>query len=572
MKKLTYTLLIVIFMGYSIGLKAQKIEAEKTHVLSKDAAKGELFHFDYNKDEQTYLLAFKREVKSGAVCEFYKFDKDFNLISNETLKVDESKDKYSEAYQEDYNPDSEANWSDPKVLRVEANLGGQIVMNKGHLSRRWVTDWEDKGSYRYYHSYWRFDFNSEEKIKPKFDGVINIPEDAPKFVQNMAKKAGEKLLYVGHITDEPTVQITTGRRSYIYPSLSERNGGYSNASGDVLIIGRSDQMNFDEGNMTKRPMYTTYVGLKYKAEDLSVLNSSTAYADCNALEIYKRALWDGSFVIIVAPSKYASNDKTKPEDYRYIRFAKDGSLIDNIAFESKGGPWKVYGAALGGDNDVYVWGGTSSKKKGNYHPASNGMDVKQQDVLQYMKIKDNNIAYFNTVSIDDVNAKMIQPEGQKKAAGWSGKDFMFWEDPIITDNATIIIPGNPIDKSAFHYFQINPDGEFAGQYVMNFEQKAVEGANIVHIVYKVPETEKYTCMLMEVEKSVEGKEYRYPRVATLDLKNTKLTTLQDVGYGKEKYYLNDGYPITYIENGKKVTFLSFDAKNKNIYLGRVNFE
>ena len=571
-----YTILFTLLFAINVGYP-QTIEAEKVHPLSKDAVKGELFHFDYNKEDQTYLLAFKRELKgkASAVCEFYKFDNNFNLISNETVKLEEAKNKYDEAFNEGYDPDEEQGWNDPKVLRVEPNLGGQIVLKKGYMTREWKTNWEEKGNYRYYYSYWKYDFHEEETIKPKFEGVISIPEDAPAFVKKMAENAGKKLTYVGHITDEPKVDITTGRRSYIYPSLTAKTSDYSSAIGDVLIIGKSDQINYDEGSMTKKPIYSTYVGLKYSAEDLSLKNSSTVFAGYSSTQLYTRALPDGSFMMICAPSPYTQKEGVDPNDYIYIRFSKDGDVIDNIHFNSNGGPWNVYGAFLGGDNDVYVWGGASMKKNGKFYMKAVGASptgkVKTEDNFQIMKVKDNKIAYLTSTPIDEVNKKIVQPEGQKKAQPWEGEEFYPWADPLITADGTLIIPGNPADKSAFHYFQINSDGEFAAQYIMNFEQKPVEGTNIIHIFYQIPGSDKYTCIIMEVEKLENGKEYRYPKIATFDLKNKTVSAFTNVGYNKkEQYYLDAGYPMTYLEDGKKITFLSFDGKGKNVYLGRIN--
>jgi len=135
-------LLLLVVLLIPIIVNAQTLEVENTHPLSKDAKKGELYHFSFNEDTQEYLLIYSREKKKKTIYEIYKLDYDFNLLENETIEgTTETREKYTSAFPTYV---AEEEWDNPGVLRVENNWGGSIVLRKGYLTRKWATATEYK--------------------------------------------------------------------------------------------------------------------------------------------------------------------------------------------------------------------------------------------------------------------------------------------------------------------------------------------------------------------------------------------------------------------------------------------
>ena len=151
-------------------VNAQTLEIENTHPISKDAKKGELYHFSFIEETQEYLLIYSREKKKKTIYEIYKFDYDFNLLTNETIEgTVETREKYASAFP---TYEKEEKWDNPKVLRVENNWGGSIVLRKGYLTKKWATATEYKGDYKYTTRYMKYKFNEEEKLSPIYEGEL----------------------------------------------------------------------------------------------------------------------------------------------------------------------------------------------------------------------------------------------------------------------------------------------------------------------------------------------------------------------------------------------------------------
>ena len=354
----TRLMLLLAVVLIPLIINAQTLEVENTHPISKDAKKGELYHFSFIEDTQEYLLIYSREKKKKTIYEIYKFDYDFNLLTNETIEgTKETREKYTDAFPEYV---AEGDWNNPGVLRVENNWGGNIVLRKGYLTRKWATRVEYKGDYKYTTRYMKYTFHEEEKITPKYEGELAkelINEKLPKFFKKLAIKAAKILTLVDYITDEPAVEITTGVQGFKYKTLWQRTRDYASAKGDVVVIASNTQS--DE---KYKQAYIKYVVLKYSSTDLSLLKSNEFTFDYPTFPLFKQHLSDGSMGFIFAPAFFSSktgqvfkNRDPNLLSYHYVRISKDAEIIDNIDFESKGGPCKITSISLSADDDVYIF-------------------------------------------------------------------------------------------------------------------------------------------------------------------------------------------------------------------------
>jgi len=543
------------------SLSAQTLEKETSQELSKDARKGELFNFAYDEGNQVYTLVFKREKKKEDIYEVYQFDYDLKMINNETMDVTKAKEKYADAVILDSAPDE--GWSDPMVVRVDPNWGGQIVLRQGTLSREWAKSVEEKGNYRYTTWYWKYTFNEQKNEKPKFEGLVDVPEGAPDWVIKMAQNSSEQVKLITYATDEPSVEITTGKQNFVYGSVWARQRDYASASGDILIVGRSDQMDFD----TKAPK-TIYLSMKYSAEDLSQKHYETFTLGYEQNTLFKQQLGDGSIVLVFSPASYPGlkNKDPNPSNWTYVRVGYDAVVQEQINFDCKGGWWEVNSATLTDDGSVLLYGLASTKKKDKYYT---GNPIAKYDNVQAVKITDGAVSWVSTVDLATVKGKMRTPKGQKKSKPWAGSDMALDGQFTVTSSGDLIFTGQAADHSALYGFHFDPAGAFKAHYVFGTSIQNKE-YGIDHAMFENLDKKTLTCYMGELENVEDGRALKVPRMATIDIASTEVSAIQTFGFGKKgEYYLDDVYPFTFIDELSKVVLFSRDKKDSEIWLGRV---
>jgi len=559
MKK-TFLVCICVFLMVSTTVFAQVLEKDNIQELSKDARKGELLNFSFNDETKEYTLVFGREMKKTNVYEVYLFDNDFKLLKNETLDQDQAKVKYS--YVLDFNAPSDV-WSDPKVVRVEPNLGGQIVLKQGTLSREWTKSVEEKGNYQYTTWYWKYNFNEMQRVTPKFEGLVDIPEGAPKFVINMAKKAGEKVILLAYATDEPAVNITTGKQNFVYGSIWARSKNYAEASGDILIIGRSDQMDFD----TKQPKQV-FLSMSYSAEDLSQKHYETFELGYPVNLVYNQILADGSLAMVFAPfsAPGMKNKDPNPMNWHYVRIASDATVKDNFSFESKGW-WAISNIILTNDDDILIYGTGLEKKKDKYFTPGIGMIA--VDNIQLMKVSNGKVAYIANADLKMIAAKMKSPKNQKKAKPFNGKEMFLTGNYALSSTRDLVFSGEAADHQTLYAFHFDPSGALKAHYVVGMEMQSKEHG-IDHTLFENCDKKTVTFFISELEKIDNGRALKVPRIAAIDLEKATISDIETYGFGKKgKFYLDDTFPFTFIDEGNRVVFFSRDDKDSNVWMGRV---
>ncbi len=559
--------LIVVFLVIAVlvpPVEAQVLEREVTQGLSKDAQKGELFNFAFDETNQQLTLVFKREKKKKVIYEIYQFDRNLKLIKNETLEEAVAQKEYPQAANVAAAPVDP--WNDPTVIRVDPSMSGQIVLRQGNLTREWTTQVEDRGNYRYTTNYWKYDFQETQRVKPKFEGLVDIPEGAPGWVIKMAQNAGEKVVLLTYATDEPVVEVTTGRQSLVYGSIWARTRDYSSASGDILIVGRSDQMDYD----TKVPKQV-FLLMKFSATDLSEIHRETFTFDYNIQLVFNKVLDDGTMALVFAPDSYPGlkNKNPNPCAWEYIRVSKDATIIDRIPFESVGGWWAINDAVLGKDGAVYLYGGALAKKKNKHY--STATPLSEFDNMQVIKIAASQVAYTASATLDEMEKKLAVPGNQKKTKAFNGKELTLNQISVLTSSGDLIFSGQATDQSALYSFHFGPTGAFAGQYVINTVNQSKEHG-FDHFMFENPDGATATLYLGELEGIDNGRALKIPRMATIDIAAAKISDINTYGFDKKgEYYLDDVFPFTFIDNGERVILFSRDGKDSEIWLGCLKF-
>ena len=571
-KKLFYLFGISLFLiaGFS-NLNAQKLEAEKTHELSKDAKKGYLGLFDYNESAKEYTMVFVREKNKKTIYETYKFDYDFNLISQnpEELSLVAASKKYNFiAYDEDP-------WTNPSVVRVEPNMMGQIVLRKGTISRRWVKPSSyTVGSYIVStYGYWKYDFIEEKKIKPKIEVEIDFVPGTPKMVKNMALKSAEKVFMVAYMTDEPSVNVQTGKRHF-YPRSGEtvyfkKASDYTAASGDIVIVGR-------QFCALNKAYWNRFTALKYSAKDLTQKNETLIDFEFGTDTIYKQILPDQTIALILAPlpAVYVKPGKPNPNtlSFTYLRIDSDANLKERIEFESPSSLWKINNIELLPNGDIYIFGQASMAKNSKYYKQL-ANDTKF-DNFQLMKISNGKLDFLTTTSIEEFEKKLQLPPNMKKIKSYEGKKFKVGL-MTISSSGDIFVSGQ--EKSGNNYGNINlfhfdTKGKLKAQYgykLVETSKEATSGPTI-HAEFENPDNKTFTWIVYEINGSTDAKLLIYPRVATIDLEKATVSDFVAYGYDKKQaFYVDNSRPIVLIDNDEKAVFFGADKKDKILWFLRV---
>lgn len=563
MRRVLFLFLSILFFVPFV-IQAQFLESENVQELSKDARKGELMNFWYNPDTRNFVLVFAREKGKTIINEIYQFDYDLKLIKQETLDQTVAKNQYPEALQTEKEPTEK--WKNPKVVRTDPAITGQIVLAQGILTREWAKSVEDKGSYRYTTWYWKYNFNEQKRVTPKFEGLVPLPEGAPAFVIKMAQKAGEKIVQLAVSTDEPSMEVATGRQNFVYPSLWARKRDYAAASGDILIVGRSDQMDYK----TKEPQQV-FVLLKFSAEDLSQKHSENFTLGHVQDLAFKQVLSDGSMVLLFTPmgGPGMKNKDPNPANWHYVRVSKDAELMEKIPFESKGGLWVVQNAVLNNNNEVILYGAAVEKKKDKYFNMAGGVAQSSFDNIQIMKIANGAVGYLTSVNLRDLATKIKKPGNQKKADSYAGTNFQMSSICTQTTSGDFIFSGQTADHAALHLFHFGPNGEFKGQYVVAVENQVKEQP-LDYTIFETPDKQSLCVYLAELIAVEKGRQLKVPHMALLDIGGATIANVNVYGFDKKgEYFLDDMYPVTLIDDGTKIVFFSRDRKDANIWLGRV---
>jgi len=585
-KSIICSLVAVIFICLNSGGQTQ--ETEKSFKLSKDAKKGTLGSFKYDDTNKQYTLVFVRDLKKETIYETMKFDYDFNQISDnsESLALIDANKKY------DFVGYDEEKWKDPLVVRVDAQAWGKgnVALRKGTISREWVNPSSTSTTSTSGNlvttttttvsGYWKYNFNETEKFTPKIEMSISnlISPKAPGFVRKMIENQAKKIYLVGYMTDEPSMEIQTGRKfffphafatAYISPKKA-----YSAASGDIVVVGK--QVVAWDTNYISR-----FVALKYSAADFSEKNRNMIEFKYGSDVIYEQELSDHTIALFFAPLPKSHVKPGKPNPnpraFTFMRIDKDANVKERIEFESPSSKWIIKTIELTDNGDLFIYGPASQKKNDDYYEEQYRPKL---DNFQFMKISGGKIAFTTTTKIDEFEKKMQTPPNMKKIDSYDGKDFEYGS-MVFASTGDIFINGQEAESGPkgngtkygnIYLFQFGPDGILKAQYGYKKVESGKESESIATInsEFENPDNKTFTWLIYEIEGSSDTKALIYPRIATIDLAKAAVSDFQQYGYNKkEEFYVDNSRPILFIDNNQKAVFFGSDKKNKEIWFGRV---
>ena len=401
-------------------------------------------------------------------------------------------------------------------------------------------------------------------MKPQYDPEFEFPKGTPKFAKKIVTNLASKVAPLCYMTDEPATAITTGSKSKLsvlaQMSAGFRNYKFSEASGDIVVAGMQ-QFPFEDEWIAKIML------LKYSADDLSLMKKNVVELEYANYCFFNKALADGTMVLLLMPQKMQKGEPDpNPLNFMYMRVNSDAEVVAQTKFQSPSRQWNVTDALLANDGAVYFYGIAETKRNDKYDIETR---LTKGDNVQVVKFKDGNADYIASLNVDKLADILKKPGNQKKADAYNGKNMsMDVGTSLVAPSGDLIFSGQSDDHDAMYYFHLSPEGEFKAHYVINTEQKHKEHA-IDHAIFMNANGQTATLFVAELEDIKDERALKYPRLATIDIAAADISNMTTYGYSKkEKYYLDDVYPTTFIADDR-VVFFSRDAKDKEIWLGRV---
>lgn len=523
MKQFFYSFLtIILALTVSQGSYAQTLDAENTYTITGKAKRGALGDVTYDAEKGTYALTYvTKSTDKKAKFQIYTFDSNFNFINMEEdeIEFEKAKTKYKWfTYQgELYTTEG---------LYVEPNLMGTLVLKKKRITYKY--DWFLLGYYK--------EVDILEKVKPKTDD-------------------GKKYYYYGHAEDDVT--------------------------GEVLILcGIKDNIN---KNADPYRQNKDFVVLKYN-QDVDLVGETSfsfnypmAYAFSRSIDNQEGGV--GGMSVVFAPMGGPGMNKVADPNiynFAYVRVDAGPQVIDNIAFESYAPYWQINEMVVDYTNDdVYLFGPSAAGKDKYYNQLIAETKFK---AVQLLKISDHKVAYFTETNLDEFDAKLKKPAGQKKTPSYAGKKFRI-ANYDIASNGDFFVAGQNFDPSnegpkfndilGFHFdskgvlkAQYSVDTKESNKYAKSFgtEQFFIENAG---------GDKMYWCQLEIVGVAMaKGKLLSYPSIGHITLNDGNISPFTAYG-GEEDYYLDPTFPFLETDKGNTIVFFGSDKGGKEIWFARV---
>lgn len=532
MKKLIHFSIVLLLLAQSTFSSAQSVEVEKTYELTGKSKRGALANVEYDAAKGTYTLYYvTKSTEKKAKFEIYVFDKDFNFVNmtEDEIEFEKVKTKYTwfKYKGEQYVVEG---------LFVEPNLTGTLVLKKKRISYSY--DWLFLG--------YRKKVEVLEKVKPK-------SED------------GKVYQYHTHFEDDRdgTVYILVGEKDKI-----GKNADYNKPFTKLHVLKFNKDIDL-EGDIA--------IDFQYPQHIVSAKTLPHYYEDDADNASFK------DFTYVFAPLGFKGfNVDPSKTAFTYVRISNDMKVVDRINFESPSPGWKidelVYDAAK---NDVYYFGPSAEGKDKYWQEAIN---VKKYQAVQLMKISNHKLDYITSTNLEEFEAKLMTPPGQKKSPAYQGKKFKVI-NYYIASNGDFIVNGQnfvPNDKTGPQYtdvlsFHFSSKGVLKAQYGIDTKetndiakangapQDLIESGSLKSMYWFVREIDGANSA---------GRLLTYVRACTINLENGGLSEMRSFGTVNEKptYFLDPNFPYLETEKGGKVVFFGSDKKGKNIWFCRVKLD
>jgi len=401
MKKLITTCLICT--GIITSVSAQNFALEKAVELTgKSKNKGYLGNVVVDDTKQQFDMVFVTKDNNKKVeYEVYQFDYDFNLINNfkEADRKVRSRSK-NKTYKGDY-------WEVTGVT-ASSNMTGKLVLRKTLYTYSW--------------NWWKGGYEINSKL---------LDKEKPKEIAGDGDDKKRKLFYTAHkdLTDK----------------------------GELLVCAL-----VNKGNMVMYKEASREYLLMHIDKDLNTIKKTPINFNHPQALLYSGILSEtDEWVMIFANYGGQGMGKVQADDptqLTYIKIDDTGKIIEKFNFNTKCNEWAIFDAYAVG-KDVYLYGaGNINKPEKNFTKspycitadAAPGVGTPEQrmqtiegmkfDYLQVVKLSGGKATFVSAVSMDDINAKGIKPDSQKKLREFDGKKFIL-NGLTVTTNGDVLISG-----------------------------------------------------------------------------------------------------------------------------------
>ncbi len=435
MKKPRILLLVVMNFFFLFSLIAQelKISQESSTELTKTSKSGR-YAGTYLKDGKLRVLYLTSSKDDGVQLEQYDFDQslNFNEVSDRFVTPDDATNEFVW-----YMPWSKVQKVAPdsqKFLQAAAAFGGGMKIKLGYMQKNY-----------YLNIYKEMSFVEEKALKPKTGDIWRIQPSGYKstskigalstdagFYKNLKKygnpliaPANSPLLAAGVITEKVKMK-----------------GPWTSSSNRVVILAL-DGNNFDASkyNIYPLPYSAMNLGSGLGQDD----NLCSLFAPLNApttVSSLKHFLW-----------------KDRKNHFTLMRFSDNYELVDSVTFISDL-QWGIFNV-FNSQESTFITGLGKASFEGWARNAY-GITLKKVEDIQITKIKDGALVYSKVYSVDELEDKMVVPNGEKVKNNFAPPHKEYFKEIISLANGDALA----LAQSGYgtYALQISPTGDLKAYY------------------------------------------------------------------------------------------------------------
>ncbi|HNF48816.1 MAG TPA: hypothetical protein PKO18_06710 [Chitinophagales bacterium] len=505
-------LVLGLFWLFFINAFAELNILEKSYDITRKARKGYLGAVETNKEKNTFdLIYILKSNNRKIITETYTYDKDLNLVN--TVKDEQDVEKVRSRYKwfryrgEEYSVNS---------IYVRSNAKGEMIFRQKTILYKW--------------SWWRGGYAKKIKLGDK--------------IKPVDEESGARYMF--------------------------RGGYYENDNSGKLVVvaglkdGKdniSSYKNYQVLEIDSLANIKVKADIKFNAAYAPVFSDIVDDDDPTSQDESPR-----DWIVVFAPQggKSFKGATGTANDFIYVRMSPDGSIKEQYNFTAPVAGWRILGATEK-NGQVYLYGPSISKDDrfinevfkgqmlanttnedahednatnntggffggglGSFGKSIKNMatgeafQVTQDDIdkrMDEMKYTNVQVAAFNSgklqfissPTIDEINANLIVPTGQKKAIEFDGKRFIT-TGIYVTNNGDIFIcgqdykldgwgkdnKGSRLYKAMF-MVQFNAQGKYLRNYGLKLDQKKYMGGFTKGVTPDMYPAYSY------LEESVDGK-------------------------------------------------------------------
>lgn len=546
MKKNLLVFLCFAFFTCYLQVNGQKLAAEKIVDISGKANRGYIGNVVRNDQTREVVVTYvTKSTNSKVKFETYTFDYDLNLKSDivDEIELSKAKSKYSWFK---YKGDSYV----VEGISASPNLTGTFVIKKKQISYAW--NW----------FLLKYKMSSKTLDKLKFEG-----------------ENGKNMFYISHYENDTNGEIIA--------LAGEKGNG-----------GKNPYLQFQ-----KYHIFRVNYGLEILSDLTIDLGSPHKLLYSAAVADEKNpAAEQADWVVVLAPMSGAGMGKFEaadPSQYTVLRISPDGKIVSQSKFTTKAHTWTVTGAMIDGTK-IYLYGPGFSKghEKKFYDAAYFPNENDKFTDFQLARLNNTGADFVSVTSMEEFAAKTRKPDDQKKLSVYNGKRVDIRDLTIGPDGQIYIIAQD---------FKVDAQGDVTGLvytdlYLFQFDQKGIllnsfgiddnsrkgsiigggladarfypssstifesKDPSFIYWMQFVPHSVKCITETSGTVKTIECRPLKYPRVIKLDIVKGAFVKIEQ--YGNGEYFLNEDFPLIYIENNGKIIFIGETKTEKGLWLGK----